>query len=184
MNTMKRGRSLTTETTWIAVMVTGSAMLVYAVLQYITMPGMSFLHILAEHTWHVVALGVLTYVALHFSLHKKVVEPVHALHLAFYRIARGETKPIMVQTNILEIQDIVEGVNLMLSQLQLTSHEPWVGKLRSGAEALRALSGKTPPTLGVADQETLAGLATQMEELAVVFERFEAKAQNLRHELL
>ena len=172
MNTMKRGRSLTAVVTWIAVMVTGSAMLVYAMMQYFAMPEMSFLQILAEHTWHVVALGALTYVALHFSLHKSVVEPVHALHLAFYRIARGDNKPIAVHTNILEIQDIVEGMNLMLSQLQVTSHEPWVGKLRSGAAALRTLSGRNPPTLEAADQETLSGLATQMEELAVVFERF------------
>ena len=184
MSTMKHGRSLTAAVTWIAVMVTGSAMLAYAMLQYVTMPEMSFLQILAEHTWHVVVLGALTYVALHLSLHKKVVEPVHALHLAFYGIARGDTTPIMVKTNILEIQDIVEGMNLMLSRLKETSHEPWVGKLRSGAATLKTLSSKTPPTLEAADQETLSSLATQMEELAVVFERFEAKAQNLRHELL
>lgn len=180
---MKKQISLAASVAWISAFVIVAAMLVYAIFQYFTMPDMPLWRLLVEHTWHVLVLGGLSYGVLQFLLHKKVVEPMRQLYVKLYRISRGDGSEITVKTNIREVQNIAESVNLMLAQLDRTSHEPWVGKLRANAGILRALSGKEPGALDNPDREMLVRTATELEELAVMFERFEARIQNLDHEL-
>ena len=181
---MKHGRSLVAAVTWIVALVTGAAMLVHVLFEYLMNPALPVWRLLSEETWHVVALGGLTCAALYYLLRKKVADPIRQLYVKLYAIARGDSKPMTIHTNIREIRDIVEGVNLMLSQQQLTAHDPWGSKLRSGAEALRSLAGRTSPNLEAADRENLSSLAAEMEELAGVFERLETTSRNLRRELL
>lgn len=179
---LHHGHSLLAVVTWIVVLITGAAMLVYALFQHSTTPHMSWWRLLTEHAWHVLVLGGLTYAALYFLLQRNVVEPIRELYVKLYAISRGDNRPIAVQTNVREIRDIAESVNLMLSQLQVRSHHPWGIKLRGGAKGLRSLAGRTLPTLEADDRQNLASLAAEMEELAGVFERSEARDQHSRHE--
>ena len=176
---MKATMSITSAVTAITALVIAAAMLAYALVQYASMPDMPFWKLLVGHSWHVLVLGALSYVALHGLLHKVVVGPVHKLHLKLYKIAHGDNTPMEIATHIREIQDISESVNLMLAQFRLTSHDPWVGKLRDAAEKLRALSKGTSDGVETPDLEMLVHTASELEELAMVIERFEAKAQNL-----
>lgn len=181
---MHRKHSLAASVTWIVALVIATSMLVYAVFQYLTMSNMTVGRLLAEHTWHVMALGGLTYAALHFLLHKKIVHPIRQLNAKLYEIARGDNTPVFVKTNLREVQDMVDSVNAMLSQFRRTSHDPWVGKLRSAAETMNTLAKKMVTALDASDLENLQHLGAEMRELALMLERFEARAQNLTHELL
>lgn len=159
-------------------------MLIYAFFQYRTMPDVPFWKILIGHSWHVLVIGALTYGTLNVLLHRKVVQPVRDLYVKLYGISQGDNAPVHIDTNIREIQDIAESINLMLSQFDRTSHEPWVGTLRDRGGALKELSKREAVPLQSSDKEMLARTASELGELASVLERFEAKVQHLDHDLL
>ena len=176
---MKRQISLAASVAWITALVIATAMLIYAVFQYVSVPDMTFWQLLVTHSWHVLALGGLTYVALHVLLHKQMIEPLQMLYIKLYAVARGDNERITVKTNIREIQDMASSINLMLEQLQRTSHEPWVNKLRTSGDVLRAMSEHATDTLNASETNMLARTAAELDELAMALEQFEARFQNL-----
>ncbi len=95
-------------------LVTTVSMAVYAVFQYQTQ-DYTIVQLIVHHSWHVVVIGVLTYLLLFVLLHYMVVKPVHALYVKLYTISRGDRELVQVDSRITEIHEIVEGVNLLLS---------------------------------------------------------------------
>jgi len=115
------------------------AMAVYAVYQYITTPGETVLRLVFEHTWHVLVLGPLIYVTLYVVLYTKVVRPIRDLYLKLYAITRGNLRFISVDSNIIEIAEIAEGVQLLVTETERGVPKVSLSELSKGAQQLCSL---------------------------------------------
>lgn len=119
--------SLARAVAWTTGGVIAGAMLVYALYQYFTLPGVTLAELLISHGWHVLALAALTWGALEYVLHHKVVQPTRDLYVKLYAVTRGDYRPIHVRTNIREIRDIAESVDLLLKH-KLQAYDVYHGK--------------------------------------------------------
>lgn len=114
-NTTSLARMVAGITGWII----GGAMFIYALFQYATTPDIAVSRLLLSHGWHVAALALLTWGVLHVVLYRKVVLPTRDLYVKLYAVTCGDFRPVEVDTNIREILDIAESVNLMLKHQHL-----------------------------------------------------------------
>lgn len=121
-----------------AVMVVG--MTIYGVFQYFLSPGHTVVGLILEHLSHVLVLGVLIYGMLNLVLHKKVVRPINALYFKLYSFAGGDFRPASVDSDIFEIKEIAEGINLMLAKIDRSRPEVSLEGLSHGAGQLRDLA--------------------------------------------
>lgn len=167
---MKKNISLATSVARITAVVIAVAMLIYAIYQYVVMPDMTIAQLFVGHLWHVIVLGVLTYFVLQVMLKKKVVEPVQQLYVKFYGISRGDYEPINIESNIREIQDIAESINLILLKKEKRPSEPLLLKLRNFGGTLRVLIRKLSDTLDDADRTMLMHIISETEDLIVKLE--------------
>lgn len=118
---------------------------VYAVYQYFALPNETVLGLVLEHSWHVVVLGVLTYVTLYAVLYKKVVLPIRDLYLKLYAITRGNLSSITVDSNIIEIAQIAEGVRLLIAETDRGVPEVSLAELSEDAQKLRSVAKESDP---------------------------------------
>ncbi len=158
----KRSKSLTLTVALYSALVIAVGMAIYAVLQYFLIPERTVLSLVLQHGWHVLALGTLIYVTLHGVLHKKVVRPIRDIYLRLYAISKGDLSPISVDSNITEIQEIVEGVNSLLSEIK-RSTPVLSSDLCKVAEDLRSLARES----GISEETTkekLMEIAAKIDE--------------------
>lgn len=120
--------------------VIAGGMALYAVLQYFLTPGHTVLGLVLEHSWHVVVLGVLIYAALYSLLYWKVLKPIRMLSLKLYAIGGGSFKPISVQSGIREVQEVAEGINLMLTRINRAVPEVSLADLAADIAELRSIA--------------------------------------------
>jgi len=120
----------------IGVVIVG-AMGMYAVLQYYLSPGHTLAVLAFEHLSHLVVLGAAIYAALYFVLSKKVVKPVAELYAKLYAIAGGDSSPVSVDSSIREIQEIAQGINLMLAKIDTATPEFPLARLSQVSTGLR-----------------------------------------------
>ena len=123
-----------------SVLVIAVGMGVYAAFQYSLTPERTVLSLVLQHSWHVLVLGVLIYLMLNIVLHKTVVRPIRDIYLKMYGIAKGDLSPISVDSNITEVQEIVEGVKFLLSEIDKSTPAISLSGLSNVAEDLRSLA--------------------------------------------
>ncbi len=138
-------------------------MSVYAIYQYFAMPNETILGLVLEHSWHVVVLGVLTYVTLYAVLYKKVVLPIRDLYLKLYAITRGNLSSITVDSNIMEIEEIAEGVQLLIAETNRGVPEVSLAGLSESAQQLRSLAKESNP-LDESEKDILLNVASKIDE--------------------
>jgi len=119
--------------------VIATGMAVYAVYQYFSIEGVTISGLVFEHTWHVLVLGPLIYVTLYAVLYRKVVRPIRDLYLKLYAITRGNMSSITVDTNIAEIAEIAEGVQLLVAETERGVPKVSLSELSKSAQELRSL---------------------------------------------
>ena len=160
----KRKNSLASIVAGYSALVIALGMAVYAVHQYIATPGETILGLVLKHSWHVLVLGVLIYATLYAILYKTVVRPIRDLYLKLYAITRGDLSSLEIDSNIVEISEIAEGVQLLLDEmdrsvpdLSLTALSNRTGKIRSIA--------KESDALDMSAKDFLMNLANEIEEL-------------------
>ncbi len=159
----KREISLASVVAGYSAIVIALGMAMYAVYQYVATPGKTVLGLVLEHSLHVIVLGLLIYAALYAVLYKKVVRPIHELYLKLYAITRGDLSSLDIDSNIVEISEIAEGVQLLLDEmdrsvpdLSLTALSNRTGKIRSIA--------KESDALDMSAKEFLMNLSNEIEE--------------------
>lgn len=163
MESRRGAKSLSRMVAEEAALVIGGAMAVYAVFEYLFSPDRTVWGLVLEHGWHIAVLGLLSYGVLYLILVKKVVEPIRDLYVKFYAIAGGDFRPITMDTGIHEIQEIVDGVNLMLSKMQGSGDSaPW-SELSAHARQLREVAKKAD-SADRATRETLMEIARRIDE--------------------
>lgn len=106
--------------TVLIIMVTGLmtmvSMAIFAVIQFNTQDR-SALSLSIEQGWHMLLFGLLIFLVLFFVLRRYVVHPINALYLNLYAVARGNLSVVEVESPISEIQEIAEGVNMILTKI-------------------------------------------------------------------
>jgi methyl-accepting chemotaxis protein len=150
-----------------AALVIAAGMAVYAAFQYIMTPNRTVMGLLVEHMWHVVALGVFMYVVLSAVLVRKVVQPIHSLYLRCYAITRGDFSRISVESDVLEIQEIADGMNMMLDRIDKSMSETSLSDLSGSAQDLRALA-KEPNLSQESTRERLLQVALKIDEVVAM----------------
>lgn len=128
---------------WTAIVI-GASMAVYAVFQYLLMPGVTAAELLVRHLWHVVVLGALTYAFCWFGLRLVVVDPLRELFVHLYRVGSGELRPIKIETHISEVRDVVDGINTMIWRLTKHMDRHAVIKVERNIGHLRKMISSLP----------------------------------------
>lgn len=139
-------------------------MAVYAVYQYVTTPDKTVLGLVFEHSWHVIVLGLLIYATLYAVLYKKVVRPVRELNLKLYAITRGNLTSIEIDSNVIEIKEIAEGVQLLLDEIERSVPHVSLTALSNRTQKIRSIA-KESEALDTTAKDFLMNLSNEIDEM-------------------
>jgi hypothetical protein len=160
----KREVSLASVVAGYSALVIALGMAVYGVYQYVAMPGKTVLGLMLEHSLHVIVLGLLIYGTLYAVLYGKVVKPIHDLYLKLYAITRGNLSSIEVDSRIVEIAQIAEGVQLLLDGMDRSVPEVSLTELSRRTQKIRSIA-KEADALNTSDKDFLMNVANEIDEV-------------------
>lgn len=161
----KREVSLASVVAGYSAAVIALGMAIYAVYQYVAMPGKTVLGLVFEHSLHVIVFGLLIYGTLYAVLYRKVVRPIRDLYLKLYAITRGNLSSIEIDSNIAEIAEIAEGVQLLLDVMDRSVPEISLTELSRRTQKIRSIA-KEPDALNTSDKDFLMNVANEIDEVA------------------
>lgn len=142
-------------------------MAVYACAQYVLMPDVTVMRLVFEHLGHVLFLMLLVYIMLYFVLLKVVVGPIHRFRAKLYRIAGGDLTPVREESRISEMQEMTDGINLMIERLAAGLPYASLADLSTRATELRELAQQSD-NLRLEQKQTLLNAAKEMEALVAL----------------
>jgi len=160
----KRKNSLASVVAGYSALVIALGMALYAVHQYISTPGQTVIGLILEHSWHVLVLGALIYLTLYAVLYKTVVIPINDLYLKLYGITRGDLSSLEIESNITEISEIAEGVQLLLDEIDHSVPDLSLTALSNRTQKIRSIA-KESEALDMSSKEFLMNLSNEIEEL-------------------
>lgn len=160
----KRKISLASVVAGYSALVIALGMAVYAVYQYTATPGETILGLVFEHSWHVLVLGVLIYATLYAILYKTVVRPIHDLYLKLYAITRGDLSSLDIDSNIVEISEIAEGVQLLLDEMDRSVPDMSLTAFSNRTQKIRSVA-KESDALDMSAKDFLMNLSNEIEEV-------------------
>ena len=137
---------------------------IYAIYQYYAMPGKTVLGLILEHSLHVIVLGLLIYGTLYAVLYRKVVKPIRDLYLKLYAITRGNLSSIEVDSNIVEIAQIAEGVQILLDGLDQSVPKLSLAELSNRTQKIRLIA-KKPDALDPPAKDFLMNVANEIDDV-------------------
>jgi len=139
-------------------------MAAYAVYQYVATPDKTVLGLVFEHGWHVIVLGLLIYATLYAVLYNKVVRPIRDLNLKLYAITRGNLTSIEIDSNVVEIAEIAEGVQLLLDEMDRSVPHVSLTALSNRTQKIRSIA-KESEALDTAAKDFLMNLSNEIDEM-------------------
>ena len=160
----KRKISLASVVAGYSALVISLGMAVYAVYQYTATPGETILGLVFERSWHVLVLGVLIYATLYAILYKTVVRPIHDLYLKLYAITRGDLSSLDIDSNIVEISEIAEGVQLLLDEMDRSVTDMSLTAFSNRTQKIRSIA-KESDALDMSAKDFLMNLSNEIEEV-------------------
>lgn len=137
---------------------------IYAVYQYVAMPGKTVLGLVLEHSLHVIVLGLLIYGTLYAVLYRKVVSPIRDLYLKLYAITRGNLSSIEINSNIVEIAQIAEGVQILLEGMDHSVPKISLTEISNRTQKIRSIA-KESDALDTSDKDFLMNVANEIDEV-------------------
>lgn len=137
---------------------------IYAIYQYYAIPNKTILGLILEHSLHVIILGLLIYGTLYAVLYKKVVSPIRDLYLKLYAITRGNLSHIEVNSNIVEIAQIAEGVQILLNGIDQSVPKVSLAELSNRTTRIRSIA-KESNALDMSSKDFLIHLSNEIEEV-------------------
>ena len=159
-------------------LVTVLSMVVFAIIQ-INIQDRKATNILVEHGWHVLVFGAITFPMLYLVLHLNVVKPINALYLRFYAVTQGNLARIDLKSGVLEIQEIIDGINMILTRI--TSSEvgaDFVRLAQDSLENIHSLSNTRDDHLTPELHGRLMLLGAALKELIVAGEKMALQAKD------
>jgi signal transduction histidine kinase len=137
---------------------------IYAIYQYFEMPDKTVLGLILEHSLHVIVLGLLIYGTLYAVLYRKVVRPIRDLYLKLYAITRGNLSSIEVDSNIVEIAQIAEGVQILLDGMDQSVPKVSLTELSNRTQKIRSIAQK-PDALDPPAKDFLINVANEIDDV-------------------
>lgn len=177
----KREFSLASIVAGYSALVIALGMAIYAVFQYKTTLGTTILGLVFEHSWHVLVLGSLIYATLYAVLYKAVVRPIHDLYLKLYAITRGDLSSLDIDSNIVEISEIAEGVQLLLDDMEHSVPDLSLAALSNRTSKIRSIVKKSD-AMDISAKEFLMNLSNEIEELVRELSRKNRRKQESKIE--
>jgi signal transduction histidine kinase len=160
----KREVSLASVVAGYSAAVIAFGMAIYAVYQYHEMPDKTVLGLILEHSLHVIVLGLLIYGTLYAVLYRKVVRPIRDLYLKLYAITRGNLSSIKVDSNIVEIAQIAEGVQILLDGMDQRVPKISLAELSNRTQKIRSIA-KKPEALDPTAKDFLINVANEIDDV-------------------
>jgi hypothetical protein len=160
----KREVSLASVVAGYSAAVIAFGMAIYGIYQYVAMPGKTVLGLILEHSLHVIVLGLLIYGTLYAVLYSKVVRPIRDLYLKLYAITRGNLSSIEIDSNIIEIAQIAEGVQILLDGMDHSVPKVSLTEISNRTQKIRSIA-KEPDALDTSDKEFLMNVANEIDEV-------------------
>ncbi|MDH4240980.1 MAG: hypothetical protein OEW48_15585 [Phycisphaerae bacterium] len=160
----KREISLALVVALYSAVVIALGMAAYAVYQYIATPDKTVLGLVFEHSWHVIVLGLLIYATLYAVLYEKVVRPIRDLKLKLYAITRGNLTSIEIDSNVVEITEIAEGVQLLLDEMDRSVPHVSLTALSNCTQKIRSIA-KESEALDTAAKDFLMNLSNVIDKM-------------------
>jgi signal transduction histidine kinase len=177
----KREVSLAAVVAGYSALVIALGMGVYAVYQYVETPNRTVLGLILEHSLHVIVLGLLIYGVLYAVLYKKVVRPIHDLYLKLYAITRGNLSSVRVDSNIVEISEIAEGVQVLLDGMDQSVPRISLAELSNRTQKIRSIA-KEPKALDTRSKDFLLNVANEIDDVVKELSFANKPAQEVRVE--
>jgi len=137
---------------------------IYAIYQYYVMTNETILGLILEHSLHVIVLGLLIYGMLYAVLYRKVVKPIRDLYLKLYAITRGNLSHIKVDSNIVEVAQISEGVQILLDSMDQRVPKLSLTALSNRTRKIRSIV-KKPDALDPPAKEFLMNVANEIDDV-------------------
>lgn len=137
---------------------------IYAIYQYYAMPGETVSGLILEHSLHVIILGLFIYGILYAVLNRKVVKPIRDLYLKLYAITRGNLSKIEIDSNIVEIAQIAEGVQILLNEMDQSVPKVSLSELSKRTQKIRSIA-KKPDALDPPAKEFLMNVANEIDDV-------------------
>jgi hypothetical protein len=137
---------------------------IYAIYQHYAMPDKTVLELILEHSLHVIVLGLLIYGMLYAVLYGKVVKPIRDLYLKLYAITRGNLSSINVNSNIIEIAQIAEGVQILLDGMDQSIPKVSLTELSNRTQKIRSIA-KKPDALDPPAKDFLMNVANEIDDV-------------------
>ncbi|OHB80465.1 MAG: hypothetical protein A2Z25_03730 [Planctomycetes bacterium RBG_16_55_9] len=160
----KREVSLAAVVAGYSALVIALGMGIYAIYQYQAMPDKTVLGLILEHSLHVIVLGLLIYGTLYAVLYKKVVKPIRDLYLKLYAITRGNLSSIEIDSNIVEIAQIAEGVQILLEGMDQSVPKVSLTGLSHRTQKIRSIA-KEPQALDTSEKDFLMTVANEIDDV-------------------
>lgn len=101
----------------ISAFLTVVSMMEYAVFQFHYHPGYTVKDLFIEHGWHVVVFGFIIYLLSYLFFYYQIKKPVSSLWLKCYVITKGYRDDVNINSNIKEIQEIADAINMLEAQM-------------------------------------------------------------------
>ena len=161
----ERGTSLVLVVTVYTALVVAGGMAAYALYQYIATPDSTILGLMLEHGWHVVALGVATYLALNVVLYRQVIHPIQELNVKLYAISKGDFSPVTVASKVKEIQGITGVVTFLLAQIGKSADGMSISQLSQCSHQIRSLA-KESDALEEPAKEAFMEIANDIDKVS------------------
>ncbi|MHC4789227.1 MAG: hypothetical protein ACYS8K_08525 [Planctomycetota bacterium] len=156
--------------TFYTALVIAGGMALYGVYQYLQTPGITATQLVLEHGLHVFAYGVALYLTLSLVLHRRVVLPVRELGVKLYALSKGDLEPIVLKSNVTEVQEIAKVVNFLIRQIGQPVPEVSLSDLSGSCERLRRLAHELD-SIDDATREAFVGIANGVEEVVEALSR-------------
>jgi len=137
---------------------------IYGVYQYYALPDKTILGLILEHSLHVIVLGLLIYGTLYAVLYRKVVKPIRDLYLKLYAITRGNLSTIEVDSKIVEIAQIAEGVRILLEGMDQNVPKVSLAELSNRTQKIRSIA-KKPDALDTPAKDFLMNVANEIDDV-------------------
>lgn len=95
-----------------------TAMAICASVEYVRSPDMAVRDILAHHLVELVLYGCLLWGITWLVLRAVLIRPIQQICHHLYKVGGGDPSPLIVASRVREIQNIVEGINVMVWRLE------------------------------------------------------------------
>lgn len=141
-----------------------AAMTICGIVQYLRYPDQNLGFLLSHHVQELLLLGFVFWGVSWIVFRIALVSPLQEVFRHLYRIGGGDRSPVKIRTQVREIRNIAESINVMLWRLDELSEDDKLSRSHDITTEARALLDEISNT-GVGTVEQLHDLLEQVQML-------------------